>query len=151
MASGAPCSCLSYSNSNAQCYQNDLFQIVTMAISNNLSVVLLQVGDELQTMSPRTYKTLHGQNSIWLPSLITFHFSMKNLHSICTHMIIVPRSLSCLWGLCIFTSLSLEYPLSVVYMVIKGNHKFFWYCELFFDPQGKSLLHTFIIVFYDCT
>lgn len=121
------------------------------SLSNNLSVVLHQLGNELQTMSPRTYKTLHGQNSFWLPSLITFHFSMKSLHSICTHTIRVPHSLSCLWSLRTFTSLSLEYPLSVVYMAIKGNDKFLGYCEVFFDPKGKSFLHTFIIVFYGCT
>lgn len=53
---------------------------------------------------------------------------------------------------CIFTSLSLEYPLSIVHVVFKVHGKYPCFCEAFFDPQGRPLIQTFITLwsFYDC-
>ena len=68
------------------------------SLFSSLSVVCYQLEKKLQTPSPRTYKALCGQDLIWFPSLTTFHFPRKHLHSICTYMAVVPHPLSHLWA-----------------------------------------------------
>lgn len=113
------------------------------SLFSNLSVVLYQLEDKLQTPSPSTYKALYGQDLIWFPRLITFHFSRSHLHSTYTHMAVVPHPLSHFWASVLLFSQpgisSLNCSHGGQGSLLLGSLLPLCYWEAFFDTQGRPL------------
>lgn len=99
-------------------------------------MVLDQLENKPQTLDSSTLQSPLWSGLRLVPSLITIHFFERSLRPTYTLMAAVPLLSFSSLSLPKFISVSLEYPFSIVHMVVKAHRKYPGCWEALFDPWG---------------